>query len=282
MLRLAIMALMNTNVGGLGCDGGVRMNASSLTALRVTTGTSGLTVSVAPGLCVVPGTDSVAQGPYVVASDDDEDVTLDTADGSQGRYDLIVAKVIDSGVDPEYQITKVTGTPAPTPALPTTPASSLRLASVLVPALANGPEDLTVTDLRRQLGMLGRTYTSVPMVEAVQYSIPTIGTTSSTFKDLFVGTQLVQYPVVAVRMLIHSDADTTGEVKITVNDVQLGSTISVAAGTYQAFERNGTIPQYPTTINLGDLVEIEIAARRTAGTGSIKVRPLYVQMWPLV
>lgn len=281
VLRLAIMALLNTNVGALGCDGGVRMNALALTALKATPGVSGLTVSVAPGLCVIPGTDGVAQGPYVMASDDDVTVTLDAASGSQGRYDRIVAQVVDSGTGATYQITKVTGTPAASPSLPALPASSLALAAVLVPALANGPEDLTVTDARRQLGALGRVYVNVPMVEAVGYSIPTHTTTSATFQDMFVGTQLVQYPTVACRLLVHSDGGTTGEVKVTINDVQLGNTLSIAAGSYQAYTVSGTIPQYPTTIDLGDEVQIEVSARRTAGTGSVKVRPLYVQMRPL-
>lgn len=282
VLRLAIMAMLNTNVGALGCDGGVRMNSLSLTALKATAGTSGLSVSVAPGMCVIPGTDGVAQGPYVMASDDDVTVTLDAADGSQGRYDRIIAQVIDSGTGATYQITKATGTPAPTPALPALPASSLALATVLVPALANGPEDLTITDARRQLGALGRVYVNVPMVDAVGYSIPTNITASATFIDMFVGTQIVQYPAVVCRLLVHTDASTTGEVKVTINDVQLGNTLSIAAGSYQAYTVSGTIPQYPNTVNLGDQVEIEVAARRTSGTGTIKVRPLYVQMRPLI
>jgi len=64
-----------------------------------------------------------------------EALTVATADGSHPRIDIVVARVYDLGTSgSSCDVDIVTGTPATSPVAPATPAASLLLAQVLVPA----------------------------------------------------------------------------------------------------------------------------------------------------
>lgn len=88
---------------------------------------------------------------YVVSSGT---VTLAAADGTNPRYDLIVGTAsqttgTDSGGQPTTKdvltVTKVTGTPAGTPTIPSLPVNSVQLGYVLVPANATSAQTCTIT-----------------------------------------------------------------------------------------------------------------------------------------
>lgn len=283
LLRLAMMALLNSNAGSLSCDGGVRMNGQHPDALQVIAGVSGLTIIVKPGLCVVPGTETTGQGPYFVASDANLTVTLNTADGSQGRYDRIVAVVDDNGDNTtSYTITKVTGTPAGSPALPAVPANSLKLGYVLIPALADDPTDLTITDERKQLGAYARTFINIPFVPAPDFSQPEHVTTSSTFKACEMARVLTQQGQLFIEVLVRSDADTSGEVRINVGGTIMGATRTVVNDTYSTFTFGPTVlPGWGTTLGYSSIVEIYVECRRTGGTGTVGARVLNAQLRPI-
>ena len=88
---------------------------------------------------------------YVVSSGT---VTLAAADATNPRYDLIVGTAsqttgTDTGGQPTNKdvltVTKVTGTPASTPAIPSLPVNSVQLGYVLVPANATSAQTCTIT-----------------------------------------------------------------------------------------------------------------------------------------
>lgn len=129
---------------------GVRMGLG--TPLAVTAG-SGLAVTVAAGQCFVPGTSDDA-GVYGVTLDQTATLTLATADPANPRLDLVCVTVTDVGSSSSTSVVQVlTGTPAASPTAPSLPATSLALATVLVPAGATSPS--TITDLRTYVAALG-------------------------------------------------------------------------------------------------------------------------------
>lgn len=115
--------------------------------LKVTPRATGtpLSVDVAPGRCVIEGTDTAGQGSYLAGSDATVNIALAAQPPTgQARIDLIVAQVRDSsitGSDDDWQLVAVTGTPTSgTPVVPTAPASSLVLAQIKVdgPTVTSG------------------------------------------------------------------------------------------------------------------------------------------------
>jgi hypothetical protein len=107
-------------------------------------------VTVAPGRCVIAGTDQLHQGSYVCRMTDPLLIDLDARPASGSRRDLVYAQVVDTsagitGTD-GWVIDKLTGDAAPAnPVLPTLPGSAIHLADVLVPA---GTAAIVVTDAR--------------------------------------------------------------------------------------------------------------------------------------
>lgn len=146
--RSLIDALMSAGVGGV-------------TGLKVTERGAGanMSVDVAAGTVAIVGTDAAEQGTYVCISDAVVNVPLSASPSSgNSRIDLIVATVRDAavtGADNDWIITKVDGTPSSgTPAVPTTPTSSVVLAQVLVAGLAASIVNANITDKRTLAGSM--------------------------------------------------------------------------------------------------------------------------------
>lgn len=121
-------------------------------------GTPGMNVQVAAGVCAVSGTTTSNQGVYVGWNDAALAVTISTADATNPRRDLIVARIRDSfysGGTDSFAIEVVTGTPAASPADPAVPASSIVLARVAVAANATSILNASITDLRTLITTLG-------------------------------------------------------------------------------------------------------------------------------
>lgn len=97
-----------------------------------------MSVDVAAGKAIVQGTSVANQGTYIVQSTAVENVPLATADATNPRLDLIVARVFDRQADGgtryAWQPIAVTGTPASSPTVPAPPPNSLVLAIVRVNA----------------------------------------------------------------------------------------------------------------------------------------------------
>ena len=111
-------------------------------------GTPDMSIDVSAGRAWIKGTESTFQGTYFVESRSTENLAVAAADASNPRIDLVVAKVedsVESGATDAWSLAVVTGAPGATPSAPAQPASSLLLASVLVPALASTITDSDIT-----------------------------------------------------------------------------------------------------------------------------------------
>lgn len=159
--RLAKAGMMHADpaTGALAVRGGVRPTPSN-TGLQVTQRASpGMAVTVAAGTGYVPAQSAVG-GCYVVHNDAAYDVTISAAHATLARRDLIVAQVRDAeyaGVNDDFLLTVVTGTPSGSPVLPATPAGAIALAQVQVNAAATQILNANITDLRAFTTALGGT-----------------------------------------------------------------------------------------------------------------------------
>jgi hypothetical protein len=142
-LRAGLAALGLFAGRPVGARAGVRPGGTSLNVQL-----SGTTITVKAGTCIVdPGLTSV-QGPYLVAFPSDVTLTLTAQDATNPRKDLVYVRVYDNDEDGSgsrfAQAEYLAGTPAPSPALPALPASSLRLASIDVPKVGAGSPAVTI------------------------------------------------------------------------------------------------------------------------------------------
>lgn len=127
----------------------------------VENGTPNMTVNVAGGQVIIPGTEGSFQGSYVIENRGTLNVAIAAADATNPRKDLIVAKVQDaaySGASNVASIVVVTGTPAGSPAEPAVPNNAWVLAMIDVPALDTTITNSQITDRRASTtnGQAGR------------------------------------------------------------------------------------------------------------------------------
>ncbi|WP_299534897.1 hypothetical protein [uncultured Streptomyces sp.] len=140
--RLAPTGTM-TPTSGLASRGGVIPGSpdgkSLMSAFYVFSSTAGMTATVAPGRAVVQG--SEAAGAYPVVLTDYTTVVFADGDANNPRIDLVVLRIYDAQVDKsgrtEAVLEIVQGAPEGNPQVPQTPAASLPLATVRVPAGAS-------------------------------------------------------------------------------------------------------------------------------------------------
>ncbi|MCP3800315.1 hypothetical protein NLX83_13710 [Allokutzneria sp. A3M-2-11 16] len=164
--RYALGALLGPAPGGpLAWTLGVLPSMSvggQLVDLKVypDTPTPSLSLRVQAGQAVLvrPG-----QGPYVCTLDQLGRVTLDPADSSHARIDLIVAVITDERIgDPTtgFAVLPITGRPSATPQLPQVPDGALVLAEVTVGANVTQLTSGAIQDRRKGAAM--RTGIHVP------------------------------------------------------------------------------------------------------------------------
>lgn len=129
-----------------------------------------------------------------------------------------------------------------------------------------------VTDDAFSARGLARPYIPIPMQDL---SAPTATTTSSTFVDICGGVSAIQHPVMYAYLLVRSDdASTTGEVRLTLDSVQVGPTLTVTAGQFAAVPLGDP---FAVTVNesvYGAIHTLSLQARRTAGTGTVGAKVL--------
>lgn len=96
---------------------------------------SGMNITVNPGIAFVQGTASANAGMYTCCLDTTATLTVATSDPTNPRIDNVIAQVTDVGTSSSTTVvTLQTGTPAPSPVAPTLPANSFLLATVSVAA----------------------------------------------------------------------------------------------------------------------------------------------------
>lgn len=116
--------------------------------LAVNAGT-GMTVTVQPGSFVVPNSGTPTAGGYATTLSSQATLTVQTADPTNPRIDVIVANVVDNGNNTSFgQVQIITGTAAPSPAAPSAPANSITLAQLSVPAVTTSITGGLIADKR--------------------------------------------------------------------------------------------------------------------------------------
>lgn len=140
-LRRLTTALMSDGVA----------KASAL-AVSEKSGTPNMSVDVAAGAAFVLGTNQTYQGTYFVENRATVNKTISAAHPTNGRIDLVVARVrenlYDSGGVDAWDIYVVTGTPAGSPVAPAVPDNCLLLATVNVAAAASSILNANITSAR--------------------------------------------------------------------------------------------------------------------------------------
>lgn len=112
-----------------------------------------------PGRCII---NRSGQGPYLVTMESTGSYSLDAADGSNPRYDLLYARLYDKGIGdsgggphgPQFE--HINGTPAGSPVVPTLPSDgAIPIAAILRPAGNNNVTNANITDLRKGTALSG-------------------------------------------------------------------------------------------------------------------------------
>lgn len=129
------------------------------TELQVTqTGSPSMGVLVGSGIVFVPGTESGTQGTYGCVNDNTVTLTVSTAHGTLPRVDSVFARVKDSqysGAVDSWALEVVAGTASASPASPTAPNNSIRLANISVGAAVTSITNANITDVRPWATALG-------------------------------------------------------------------------------------------------------------------------------
>jgi hypothetical protein len=125
------------------------INSASLLVTQNTP--AGLSVVVASGWAAIVGTTQANMGTYVTYNDASAVLSLNTADPTNPRIDLVCATVNDAyytGSLNNVVLQVVAGTPAGSPVAPALPANSISLATVAVGAGATAITNANITDTR--------------------------------------------------------------------------------------------------------------------------------------
>lgn len=157
-----------------------------------------MSVDVFAGAAVI---NRSGQGPYIAVSTSTANVTISTANATNPRIDLIIARVYDnvlSDGSTQATVEVVTGTPASSPVAPSIPTNAgggtvaIALAQVRVNANASSIVTANITDVRQSAGVRGATRPMLPGDNATttsptafidgetRYSFGAGGTTGST------------------------------------------------------------------------------------------------------
>lgn len=119
--------------------------------------TPAMGVKVASGVGYVQGDQAATQGHYRIFNDASKNLTIAVADVTHPRKDRIIAQVYDSidigGVDDEWVLEVLTGTPAASPVVPNLPDNTLDLAIVDVEANETTILNADITDQRTQIAL---------------------------------------------------------------------------------------------------------------------------------
>lgn len=115
-------------------------------------GSPNMSVNVATGEALIKGTQNLTtQGSYHLINDATVNLTIAASDPTNPRIDIVCAAIQDaaySGASNQALLQVVTGTPAPSPSPPATPANAIVLAQVAVAANATSIVSGNITDTR--------------------------------------------------------------------------------------------------------------------------------------
>jgi len=133
-------------------DAGGIFLATDLAATEKSGGAN-MSVDIATGRAAILGTEGTYQGTYFVENQGVTNVTVNTADSTDPRIDVIAARVQDaaySGAANAWDLHYIVGTAAPSPSAPAVDSNSLKLCEIAVAAGATSIVNANITDFRSQ------------------------------------------------------------------------------------------------------------------------------------
>jgi hypothetical protein len=131
-----------------------------------------MSVDVAGGRAIIPGSEATYQGSYFVENRGTQNVTITASDPTNPRIDRIVARVRDdaySGSSNDWDIIAVAGTPAGVPSAPSAPNNAISLATVAVAASATSITNANITSVRTYYRPKGYTSSVSSYVSTTSY-----------------------------------------------------------------------------------------------------------------
>lgn len=157
--RAAIMGLLSNVVAGstLPPRGGVHPTMGGVFAITQN-GSPNMSVNVASGFAIIPGTEGSKQSGYAVINDAIVNVAIAASNPSLPRIDLIALKVQDSfysGATDAWSIVAITGTAAGSPVAPALPANAIKIAQIAVGAAVTSIVTGNITDSRPYIAAAG-------------------------------------------------------------------------------------------------------------------------------
>lgn len=173
--RATMWTVRGSSVGTV--SGGVVGTSDCTTAAPV----SGMSINLADGELIVPGTVGATQSGYYCFVTSTTNKAIAGSDATNPRIDLVCGTVDDkaySGSVDDFKIQVVTGTPGGSPVVPSTPASSLSLSNVHVPASATNIITGDITDTRVSAIGAGLTLAEVYPIGSIYVS--TVSTNPNT------------------------------------------------------------------------------------------------------
>lgn len=123
-------------------------------------------VRIYPGVCII---NRSGQGPYVCQLSSTGTLESTSADATNPRIDLVVARLYDSAIGDTppgggsgAYLEIIAGTPAASPTVPSTPTGAIPLAQVNRPAGDDTIVDADITDLRKGAGIRNAPWVLLP------------------------------------------------------------------------------------------------------------------------
>lgn len=158
LYKTALLGSKNLGDNNLSAGGGVGRQFGSFGSFDVAESSpAAMSVDVDAGVAVIPGSGN-NQSSYFVVNDAAVTVTLDTADPTKARTDLIVATIQDGFYEGSVNGTTlqaITGTPANSPQDPDIPDNSIVLAAISVGAGVSSITDVEIFDRRSFIHCIG-------------------------------------------------------------------------------------------------------------------------------
>jgi len=229
-------------------------------------GTPDMSVDVASGSAYVQGDQSATQGLYRIYNDGTVNKVIAASDPTNARIDRVIAQIKDStdigGVDDEWEIQVLTGTPAGSPVAPALPDDALDLALIDV---GNGVTTITDSDITDQRERIGFQNVSdrgwVSAGESWSYaSASTITVPSGAASKYSVGMKIKITQTTDKFFYISAVADTV----LTVNGAGL-YTVANAAITSPYYSSQATPHNFPMTMIPGYVkCKVWLSADQTA------------------
>lgn len=227
-----------------------------------TYGGSGLTVSIATGEAIVPGTSTTTQSGYYVRASTTTSLTPAAADPSNPRIDLVYLQVNDaaySGGSNNATCSIATGTPTSGATLtnltgaPSVPTSSLAIAYVQIPAGASTISNTNILNLTRP-DAGGGGYIMATLAPNIFHRVIKTGTYSAVNADHVIvpsGTFTITLPVPFPNARVKVTNYGTGTVTVSQNASEKiygpgqgasgANTMTLAPyGTSRTYESDGT------------------------------------------